>query len=108
MTRRVEFGKHGPFDRRYGLIRVKPVPASLRRPGAAELDWYRFRDLFFPKSRRHDSDALAAYESYRDNGPALTTAANTQARQDNAEEPPPCALPRWEWEGGAGPRSIED
>jgi hypothetical protein len=98
MTRRVEFGKHGPFDRRYGLIRLKPAPSSLRRPGAAELDWCRFHDLFFPHSRRHDSDALAAYESYRNNSPALTTRGETQARQDNA------ALPRWEWEGGAGPR----
>jgi hypothetical protein len=104
MTRWVEFGKHGPFDHRSGLIRVKPAPASLRRPGAAELDWYGFRDLFFPESRRHDSDALAAYESYRDNSPALTTRGETQARQDNAADRPSCALLRWEWEGGAGPR----
>jgi hypothetical protein len=107
MTRRVEFGKHGPFDRRYGLIRVKPAPASLRRPGAAELDWYGFRDLFFPKSRRHDSDALAAYESYRDNGPALTTAANTQARRDNAEEPPALRAPEMGVGGRRGPALIE-
>lgn len=58
--------KHGPFDPRYPPARHAPPPESLRRPGEGRLDWRAFHARFFPESRRHDSDALAAYESYAD------------------------------------------
>jgi hypothetical protein len=56
--------KHGPFDSRYRPIRRKPTPASLWRLDEERLDWQGFRGRFFPDSRRHVFDALAAYESY--------------------------------------------
>jgi hypothetical protein len=31
----------------------------------AGLDWHAFRTRFFPHRRRHDLEALAAYEAYR-------------------------------------------
>jgi len=34
--------------------------------GSERLDWSAFLARFLPNSRRHDFDALAAYESYRD------------------------------------------
>jgi hypothetical protein len=68
MTEWIETRRHGPFDLRYGVMRLKPAPPSLRRPGAAELDWDGFCAQFFPGVHRHDRDALAAYESYRLSG----------------------------------------
>jgi len=56
--------KHGRFDPRYPPAHFKPVPASLWQLGEERLDWQGFLARFFPASRRHDSDALAAYESY--------------------------------------------
>ena len=56
--------KHGPFDLRFSPIRHKPAPASLRRPGEEPTDWAGFRARLSPACRRHDFDALAAYESY--------------------------------------------
>jgi hypothetical protein len=82
--------KHGPFDRRFPPIRRKPAPASLWSLGEERLDWQRFVARFFPGSRRHDLDALAAYESYRKDADRRTAdgflAADTE---------------RWEGEGGA-------
>jgi hypothetical protein len=96
--------KHGPFDRRYPPFRHKPAPASLWRLGEEPIDWKGFLARFFPGSRRHDFDALAAYESYRDDDDA----AAHVARLDNAlrggdETEPPAAgeTERWEGEGGA-------
>ena len=59
--------KHGPFDRRYPAMRHKQrPPRSLWRPGEERTDWEGFLTQFFPGSRRHDLEALAAYESYGD------------------------------------------
>jgi hypothetical protein len=110
--------KHGPFDRRYPLIRHKPAPASLWRLGEERVDWQGFVARFFPDSRRHDFDALAAYESYRNDAdrrpadgflaPGSPTRArnaeplDTAQRSDNKGEPPATAdTERWEGEGGA-------
>ena len=57
--------KHGAFDSRYSPIRHKAAPASLWRAGAEPCRWQGFRATFYPTSHRHDFDALAAYESYR-------------------------------------------
>jgi hypothetical protein len=112
--------KHGPFDPRYPTIRRKPAPASLWRVGEERLDWQGFLARFYPDSRRHDSDALAAYQSYlndaearpADDGPltALRNATGvvhaarpkTDQDSDEQEEPPATAdTERWESDGGA-------
>lgn len=109
--------KRGPFDGRSPSKRHKPVPASLWRRGDEPADWERFLARFFPGCRRHDFDALAAYESYRndvdgrraddlpapDDQPAAThVAASDDVRRRDEEDPGPAAeTDRWEGEGGA-------
>lgn len=56
--------KHGAFDLRYPTIRHKPAPVSPRRLDEERLDWQGFLARFYPGRRRHDFDAVAAYESY--------------------------------------------
>ena len=92
--------RHGPFDRRYPSIRHKPAPASLWRLGDERLDWQGFHARFFPGSRRHDFDALAAYESYIN----AAQVARSDATQHGGDEEEPPATPdteRWEGDGGA-------
>jgi hypothetical protein len=62
------------------------------------LDWQRFRAAYFPGSRRHDLEALAAYGAYKrlravEPSPDDVKAAN--GRTGSA------ALQGWEDEGGA-------
>jgi hypothetical protein len=64
MSRVEHSRKRGPFDSRYPPIQHKPTPASLWRLGEERHDWQGFRGRVFPDSRRHDFDALAAYELY--------------------------------------------
>jgi hypothetical protein len=60
--------KHGPFDVRYPTPErlVTPVwelrPAQLRE---GKIDSAVFLERFFPNRGRHDFEALAAYEGYR-------------------------------------------
>jgi len=88
---------------------------SLRRRGEERLDWQAFLARFFPNSRRHDFDALAAYESYLNDvdastGPgsepgAVPARSDTTRRSEVQEEPPTTAdIDRWEGEGGASAR----
>ena len=112
--------KHGAFDGRYPPVRHKPAPVSLWRLGEERLDWQAFLTRFFPNSRRHDFDALAAYESYRndlegrpadgapapelDRAPSAMPAAAPETEQwsEDEEEPPATAdTERWEGDGGA-------
>jgi hypothetical protein len=110
--------KHGPFDSRYPPIRHKPTPASLWRLGEERTDWQGFLARFYQGCRRHDFDALAAYESYWNNAEGRRAddslvlgrlpAAVQVARSENArsrgdvEEPPALAeTERWEGKGGA-------
>jgi hypothetical protein len=63
----VETGrKHGPFDFRY------PAPPKIATPlwelrrdgdGPGRLEWAVFLARFFPNRRRHDFEALAAFEA---------------------------------------------
>ena len=107
--------KHGPFDRRYPTIRHWPAPASLWRPGEERLDWRGFLARFFPDSSRHDFEALAAYESYRndaegrpgDGSPARALgSASCAAHAARLEQEPPATpdIERWEGDGGASTR----
>jgi hypothetical protein len=112
--------KHGPFDSRYPPIRHTPTPASLWRLGEERLDWQGFLGRFFPDSRRHDFDALAAYESYlndahgrpADGFPASAPARSpvavhndrsdkTQRSEDWEELPATADTEPWEGDGGA-------
>ena len=111
--------RHGPFDGRYPPIRHKPAPASLWRVGEERLDWQGFLARFFPGSRRHDFDALAAYESYlndaqhsadgfaapacgRSSGAAPIVRSDTTQVSYEDEDPPATAdTERWEGDGGA-------
>jgi hypothetical protein len=104
--------KHGWFDARYPAAGHKPPPARLWHLGDERLDWQRFHGRFFPDSRRHDFDALTAYDAYRDAAQAppadgSRTAGVSQilqhsTRREDEEQPP--ATPdtdRWEADGGA-------
>jgi len=120
MSRVEHSRKRGPFDSRYPPIRHKPVSASLWRLGEERLDWQGFLGRFFPDSRRHDFDALAAYESYlndahgrpADGFPASALASSpgavhndwldkTQRSEDSEELPSTADTERWEGDGGA-------
>ena len=91
--------KHGPFDSRWPAIRHTAAQASLWRPGEECLDWEAFVARFFPGSRRHDFDALAAYESYRND-------AERPVDAQVAEEPSATGdTERWESDGGASTAS---
>ena len=65
----VESGrKHGPFDPRYPVRQKIATPVwelRLHRDGPGRLEWSVFLARFFPNRRRHDFEALAAYEAYR-------------------------------------------
>ena len=89
--------KHGTFDSRWPAIRHTPAPASLWRPGEERLDWEAFVARFFAGSRRHDFDALAAYEPYRNDveRPVDAHVAEDLPATDDTE--------RWESDGGASP-----
>jgi hypothetical protein len=69
--------KHGPFDFRYPVRRKLAAPIWELQPqdGPERLEWSVFVARFFPNRRRHDSEALAAYEAYRN---ALDRAAPPQ------------------------------
>jgi hypothetical protein len=59
--------KQGHFDPRYGRV-DGPELAQDRVSGGespAGLDWYAFLACNFPVRRRHDLEALKAYEAHR-------------------------------------------
>ncbi|HZO48828.1 MAG TPA: hypothetical protein VFB26_01670 [Gaiellaceae bacterium] len=91
--------KHGPFDFRYPVRATSAPPVwelEHDREGRRALGWSRFAMRFFPARRRHDFQALAAYEAYRE---ALDRAA---AREHAGAMPPSSSsLLGWESEGGA-------
>ena len=116
---RVEHSRrHGPFDPRCRPIRHKPSPPSLWPLGEQCLDWQGFLARFFPDSRRHYFDAVAAHESYRKGADGRTRAGAPSAalatssialltpRLDAAESggddgEPTADTDRWETDGGA-------
>jgi hypothetical protein len=80
--------KHGPFDSRYPARTKLAPPTWEPRPGKNEqerLDWSAFLAQFFPDHRRHDHEALAGYEAYRnrlEQGSPDQTSATLQSRLD--------------------------
>jgi hypothetical protein len=70
--------KHGPFDFRYPVRRKLAAPVwelQPERDWPEPLEWSVFATRFFLNRRRHDSEALAAYEAYRN---ALDRAASPE------------------------------
>lgn len=94
--------KHGPFDPRYPPPRDTRAPTSLRRLGEQRTDWQALLARFYPGWRRHDLDALAAYESYGNDAEGRG-ARSGKARRGRDGEAPGAAVEaeRWEGEGGA-------
>ena len=76
--------KHGPFDFRYPVRPKIATPVWELQPdrdGPGRLAWSVFLARFFPSRRRHDFEALAAYEAYRN---ALDRAALSQGSPPRA------------------------
>jgi hypothetical protein len=79
--------KHGAFDRRYPALPKLAASTWETRPGEndqEQLDWSAFLERFFPHRRRHDHEALAAYEAYRNRlaqGSPDQTSATWQSRR---------------------------
>lgn len=58
------------------------------------LDWDRFKDLYYPDTRRHDLDAIVAYGAYK-----RATLAGPQPASDPISTGA-LSLEEWEGEGG--------
>jgi hypothetical protein len=96
--------RHGPFDSRYPLRSKLAATAWELQPdevGLGRLDWSAFLARFFPNRRRHDFEALAAYESYRNALEQASAATVTMARPVSGVARLSDAVLVWEWEGGA-------
>jgi hypothetical protein len=100
--------RHGPFDTRYPLRpRLAAITWELQ-PGEERLerlDWSAFLARFYPNRRRHDLEALAAYQSYRNALEQASAAADTLTRPAStpgtaAASELSAAVLVWEWEGG--------
>lgn len=91
--------KHGAFDSRFPPTRRTTAAASLWQVGEERLDWQGFLARFYPVCRRHDFDALAAYESY---GNDVDGRRPDDVRRGGREERPAAGeTEQWESEGGA-------
>lgn len=79
--------RHGAFDMRYPIRRKTAARAwelQRDRDRRGRLEWSAFVASSFPNRRRHDFQALAAYEAY---GNALDRAA-TETEIDRGGGPP--------------------
>lgn len=112
--------KHGPFDSRYPVSVKQAATTWELQPdqgGLERLDWSTFLARFFPNRRRHDFEALAAYESYRnalDQASATAGPVTVQARRAAeagervAVASLSAAVLAWEGEGGAVTERVAD
>ncbi len=82
------------------------APASTETTSRrAALDWYGFRDLHYPGSRRHKLEAIVAYGAYRKgsrspgDGQERREASYPRAGGPTSAEA--TSLEEWEDEGGA-------
>jgi hypothetical protein len=77
--------RHGPFDARYPVrpkLAARTWELQPDEDGFERLEGSAFLARFFPNSLRHDLDALAAYESYRnalDQAPAAVAVGDHPA-----------------------------
>ena len=113
--------KHGPFDSRYPVSVKQAATTWELQPdqgGLERLDWSTFLARFFPNRRRHDFEALAACESYRNAleqasataGPVTGHArpGATEAAERAAVASLSAAVLAWEGEGGAVAERVAD
>ena len=92
--------KHGPFDSRFpptmgeSRTALDARSANARRQVTAPLTgWKGFSTRYFGGSRRHDMQALAGYEAYRN-------ASKHIRGREQAPPPQSQRIDRWENEGG--------
>lgn len=112
----IESGRrHGPFDLRYSIRRKTAAPAWELQPDwdcRGRLEWSLFEAGSYPNGRRHDFEALAAYEAYGnalDRAGSLRPASTSPAGHVLAAGArvamravfPTPALSAWESEGGS-------
>ena len=70
MSGRIEGSRrHGQFDLRWPKRRLRadatrPTRASGGLEDVAGLDWDGFSARYFPEARRHDMEAISAYDAY--------------------------------------------
>lgn len=59
--------RHGHFDGRYPVLpkHVARTGVPVADADGVQLDWSAFLGRFFPRSRRRDGVALAAYDAYK-------------------------------------------
>ena len=59
-------GQMSSWENEGGSVPVEPgLPAENGVEPSERLDWYAFLERRFPHARRHDLEALKAYEAYR-------------------------------------------
>jgi hypothetical protein len=108
----IELGRrHGAFDVRYPIRRKAAASIwELQRDWdrRGRLEWSVFVAGSFPNGRRHDFEALAAYEAYGnalDRAPSLRRSSISPAKHAlaaaGAGMSPSPALSAWESEGGS-------
>jgi hypothetical protein len=80
---------------------VSGVPSSAEAPDG--LDWQTFSAAYFPGRRRHDLEALTAYDAYRRSRTLDDRASRQATRMEEAESgvARSTGLQDWEDEGGA-------
>jgi hypothetical protein len=111
--------RHGPFDIRYpARPKLAATTWELQRDeeGMEWLHWSAFLARFFPNRRRHDFEALAAYESYGNAleeatapvGPEYARQVAAAARERVGVASSSAAELVWEWEGGAVKERVAD
>lgn len=87
----VESGrKHGPFDFRYPVAQKTASHAwdlQQRADGQEILGWDAFVARFVPNRQRHDFEALARYEAYR-NATAQHSARAARAESEQQSTKP--------------------
>ena len=79
---------------------VRTASRSSYRDG---LDWGRFRDLYYPASRRHNFEAIVAYGDYKRAPQASSPATEVIHLKRDANSTDAPSLEEWEAEGGTTP-----
>ena len=103
--------RHGAFDLRYprhhcAAAAATTATAAAREEGDERLDWRAFSARYFRGHGRHDLEALAAFDGFRDRAREADGARNGRASSIAEIERSEAALvsravEAWEGEGGA-------
>ncbi len=96
------------YDESTTFIRSEQPARARNSPTDAPdgLEWQGFATRYFPGRRRHDLDALTAYEAYRRGSPLPRHASGESARADGPAHSDDAvlraaAVAAWEAEGGS-------